>query len=294
MMKKNQIDYLYRILFITPVAILLAIFVLYPFLSSIYYSLTDWNGISKPNFIGLKNYKDLFEDTIFIQSLKNIFMLTFAGILIMNPLSLILAMLLCSKVIKGRTLLRTIFYIPTIISLVVISNIWVIILAYDGILNNLLLWLNLEGLTTDWLGDYDKTIWVLLFIIIWQGMGNSIVFYMAGLGSIPAELNEAGDLDGVTLWTKFRHITVPLLMPTVTIVSFFQISGMLKLFDLPFIMTKGGPGNATLTPTMLIYNQAFQFNAAGYATTTGVVLMFIIIIISFVQLKLTRSREVEY
>lgn len=275
-----------------PVLLIIAVFVAYPFLSSIYYSFTDWNGISKPSFIGLLNYKNLLKDTTFLHSLRNILFFTLGTIILINPLSMLLALVLNSK-IKGRSLLRTLFYLPSIISLIVISNVWVIILSYDGLLNKLIGLVGLDSLQTDWLGDFDRTPWMLLFIILWQGVGNSAVFYIAGLQSVPAELYEAADIDGVGKWTRFRRITLPLLMPAVTIVTFFQLSGTLKLFDLPLIMTKGGPSDVTLTPTMLIYNQAFQYNAAGYATTTGVFLLLIIFAVSALQLWLTRSREVE-
>lgn len=291
-MKRSTMDYMQRVMFMIPVLLIIAVFVAYPFLSSIYYSFTDWNGISKPNFIGLLNYKNLLKDITFLHSLRNILFFTLGTILLINPLSIALALILNSK-IKGRALLRTLFYLPSIISLIVISNIWVIILSYDGLLNKVMSLVGLDSLQTDWLGDFDKTPWILLFIILWQGVGNSAVFYIAGLQSVPAELYEAADIDGVGKWTRFSRITFPLLMPAVTIVTFFNLSGTLKLFDLPLIMTKGGPSDVTLTPTMLIYNQAFQYNASGYATTTGVFLLLIIFAVSALQLWLTRSREVE-
>lgn len=291
-MKRSTRDYAQRVMFMIPVLLIITVFVGYPFLSSIFYSFTDWNGISKPNFVGLLNYKNLIKDISFLHSLRNILFFTVGAIVLINPLALGLALILNSK-IKGRSTLRTLFYLPSVISMIVISNIWVIILSNDGLLNKVIGFFGAGALEINWLGDYDKTPWALLFIILWQGVGNSAIFYIAGLQSVPQDLYEAADIDGVTGWSRFIGITFPLLMPAVTIVTFFQISGTLKLFDLPLIMTKGGPGDVTLTPTMLIYNQAFQYNAAGYATTTGVFLLIIIFIISAIQLKLTRSQEVE-
>jgi ABC-type sugar transport systems, permease components len=291
-MKRSSIDYWQRVAFMIPVLFIIVVFVAYPFLSSIYYSFTDWNGISKPDYVGLLNYRNLLKDTSFLHALRNILFFTLGTIVIINPLSLGLALILNSN-IKGRSALRTLFYLPSIISLIVISNVWVLILSYDGMMNKIMELVGAGSLMADWLGDYDKTPWVMLFIILWQGVGNSAVFYIAGLQSVPAELYEAADIDGVGKWGRFRHITFPLLMPAVTIVTFFQLSGTLKLFDLPLIMTQGGPGDVTLTPTMLIYDQAFQYNVAGYATTTGVFLLIIIFAVSAVQLWLTRSKEVE-
>lgn len=291
-MKRSTLDYTQRVMFMVPVLLIIAAFVIYPFLSSVFYSFTDWNGISKANFVGILNYKNLLKDISFLHSLRNILFFTVGAIVLINPLSLGLALILNSK-IKGRSALRTLFYLPSVISMIVISNIWVIILADDGLLNKIVEFLGMGGLATNWLGDYDKTPWALLFIILWQGVGNAAIFYIAGLQSIPQDLYEAADIDGVGGMARFTQITFPLLMPAVTVVTFFQISGSLKLFDLPLIMTKGGPGDVTLTPTMLIYNQAFQYNAAGYATTTGVFLLLIIFVISALQLRLTRSKEVE-
>ncbi len=291
-MSRSLKDYLQKIIFILPALALIGVFVGYPFVASVFYSFTDWDGVATANFIGLKNYFDLLKDITFLHALKNTLFFTVATVLIINPLAMLLSLVFNSR-IKGRTVLRTMFYIPVIISQLVVSNIWVLFLTYDGIFNKFLDVLGLGSFMVDWIGDYDKAPWIVVWVILWQGLGNSAVFYMAGLQGIPHELYEAAEIDGVNGVTRFTRITFPLLMPTVTVVTFLQLSGGLKLFDIPLILTNGGPGDVTTTITMTIFNQIFSYNTGGYATTTGIFLLLLTVLVSVVQLKVTRSREVE-
>lgn len=291
-MSEDLKGYLQKLIFILPALFLIGLFIGYPFIASIYYSFTDWDGVSTANFIGLKNYVDLFKDTSFLSALKNTALFTIGTLLLVNPLSLMLAVILNSR-IKGSTALRTIFYLPAIISQIVVSTIWIIILTYDGIFNKLLETMGLGKYIVDWMGDYDKAPWVVVAIIIWQCLGSNAIFYVAGLQGISKELYEAADIDGASALSKFTRITFPLLMPAITVVTFLQLTFAIKLFDIPFIMTNGGPGDVTTTVTMLIYKQAFTYSTAGYASTTGIILLLITIVASVFQLKVTRSREVE-
>lgn len=281
------------VLFILPALLLIALFIAYPFIQSIIYSFTDWDGISQnAQFVGFKNFIDLFQDRSFVAALKATFFFTFFGMLILNPCALLLALALNTS-IKGRNALRAMFYLPMTISSVVVANIWGIILSYDGYINAILAALGQEGAARDWLSDYGATLWVVLGILVWQSLGRDMIFYLAGLQAIPQDLYEAAKIDGAGARQRLLHITIPLLMPTITVVTFLQLSSLVRVFDLPMLLTKGGPGNLTVTVAMLIYNQAFKYTTAGYATTTGVVLMLIVGLISFVQLRLTRTREVE-
>lgn len=291
-MKVKRLDYIIRISFIFPLMFLMGVFIVYPFLSSLFYSMTDWTGFGGFNFIGLENYKNLFSDTAFRHALLKTLFFTLVSMLIANPIALLLALLL-NTAIKGRDLLRTIFYLPTVLSALVVSYVWTIIMTYDGVFNKLLSMVGLGKYAIDWLGNMDFAPWTLIVVLLWQGLGTAIVFYLAGLNTIPLELYESAYIDGVGKWSKFRYITFPLLMPTITVVTFFSLAGTLKMFDLPFIMTNGGPGDATVTLGMLVYTQAFKNYTFGYATTTGIVMFLLIITVSIIQLRLTRSREVE-
>lgn len=289
-MKKR---YLAMVLFLVPSLILIAIFIAYPFVQSILYSFTDWDGISpETNFVGFKNFIDLFHDRSFLSALKATFFFTFFGMLILNPCALLLALAL-NMHLKGQNALRAMFYLPMTISMVVVSNIWNIILSYDGYVNTILRSIGWEDGAKNWLSDYGVTLWVVLGILVWQSLGRDMIFYLAGLQSISPDLYEAAKIDGAGPGQRLVRITVPMLMPTITVVTFLQLSSLVRVFDLPMLLTNGGPGNLTVTVALLIYNQAFKYTTAGYATTTGVVLMLIVGIISCVQLRLTRSREVE-
>lgn len=285
-------SYIKKISFILPLFLVMFVFILYPFISSLYYSLTQWDGVSKPVFIGFDNYARLLDSQSFKNALNHTLFYTVATLLITNPLSMGLALLLNTR-LKGRVILRTVFYLPAVMSLVVVSYLWSVILSYDGIFNRLLIMLGLENQTLDWLGNMDKTPWAIYFVLFWTALGSGMVFYLAGLQAIPKELYESAAIDGVKKWSKFWHITFPMLMPSITVVTFFGLAGTLKMFDLPFIMTSGGPGDSTTTLAMMVYNQAFRDSTFGYATASGIVMFLLIIVASVIQLKLTRSREVE-
>ncbi|BBH19152.1 sugar ABC transporter permease [Paenibacillus baekrokdamisoli] len=292
-MKPNRRLFWWGAGFLMPSMIIFALFVYYPFTSSLYYSLTDWNGITKPNFVGISNYKDFFEDGMVMHGLMNTFYITLFVMIISNPISLILALLL-NRPLKSRGFLRSAFYLPSIISLVVISIVWGNILQYEGVMNTLLHRFGLDTWIQDWLGSSKSAMLSIVAISVWQFTGYGAVIYLAGLQSIPVDIYEASKIDGASGWSLFSRITFPLLMPSVTICTFLGLVGGLKFFDLPFILTNGGPGDSTTTLSMVIFKIAFSFSKYGYATAAGVLFMCLIIIVTTIQLRITRKREVEY
>lgn len=279
-------------LFIMPALILFCLFTMYPFLKSIYYSFTQWNMVTKPIFTGLENYKYLLRDRKMLSAAENTLAITLFGIFIQNPISIFFAIVLNRKFITGH-FLRTAFYFPVIVSLVVVSVIWGQILSFDGTLNVMMRYVGLDSLTKDWLGTVGTVFKMIILLTQWQGIGFCIIIYLAGLQSIPPDLYEAAIIDGAGSFRRLSHITLPLLMPTITIVTFLIIVGGLKLFDIPYVLTSGGPGSASYTVGLAIYNAGFRDNTAGYSIAGGMVLMLIIIVITLVQLGITRSREVE-
>lgn len=293
MKNKNFYLNIHKLIFVLPCLVLFTVFFTYPTLMSFYYSLLKWDGINESVFIGLDNFKQIFSgaDKTAIVSLINTLKFTVFNLLIQNPLSLFLAVLLV-RPLRTRNLLRVIYYIPGVISLVAVSVTFSVIFGYNGVLNSVLSAMGFSGNLVDWLGNYDIVFYTLLGIIVWGGLGNGAIIYIAGLQSIPEELYEAGYMDGINEWKKFWKITLPMLMPSVTIVTFLGLSSTLKIFDMPFIMTGGGPGNQTRTMTMYIYNK-FSENNYGYSTALGLVFLVIILIVTSIQMKLTRGREVE-
>lgn len=291
-MNSSVRKYFHKVVFVFPTLLLFLIFIIYPFVNSIHYSFTQWDGVSKPVYIGFENYARLFTDSSYLAAIKNTLIFSAANVILGNPLALLLALLLNRPMI-GRGALRTIFYLPAVLSLMVVSIIWGAILNYNGATNEVLKFIGMGGIIRDWLSDFGFVMPSLILILIWQGTGYGAIIYLAGLQSIPSEINESAEIDGVTHWSRFRYITLPLLMPYVTIVTFLGLSGSLKIFDLPYIMTNGGPGNASVTLAMKVYTQAFRDSDFGYATASGLILFLFVLVISILQITFTRRREVE-
>lgn len=287
--KKNR---LVEWLFVAPALIPFLVLIVWPFISSLYYSLTRWNGITSPVFIGLDNFARLFREASFVAALTNTLVFALAGLLLSNVLSLLLALALF-RAGKAQAVLRTIFYLPGVVSFVTMAVVWSSIYHYNGPINEILAGLGLDSWTREWLGNFDTVMPALILIMVWGGVGFGVVVFLAGLNSIPTELYEAADLDGAGPFARFRHVTLPLLMSSITIVTFLGLTTSLKIFDLPFLMTNGGPGDSSSTLAMLIYKQAFSYSNYGYASAGGIVLFLLVAAISLLQIRATRGREVQ-
>lgn len=274
-----------------PALCLFLLFTYVPLLMTLRYSVTDWNGYSKEyNYVGLRNFIDVFKDAEVMESFGNTVYFAVVSVIVGTVIQLLLALFLFEKM-KGRNIARAILYAPCIISPVIVSFTWQNFFQYVGIINEIL---GKAGITIDWLGDVNLVKNVLIFINTWQWAGYGMIIFMTGLTSIPSDVYEAAMLDGASGWKKFRYITFPLLMPSVTVNMFVSITGSLRLFDLPFVMTGGGPINASKTVSMTIYDNAFLYERFGYASAVGVLFFIIIAAVTVLQLKITRSREVEY
>lgn len=277
-----------------PALLLFLLFTYIPLIMTLGYSITDWDGFSKKfDFVGLKNFVNVFKDEEVMQSFGNTVYYTVVLVIIGVVIQLMLAIFLFEK-LKGRSVLRAILYAPCIISPVIISLTWLNFFQYTGVINEVLHNIGFSNLNIDWLGNVKLVKNVLIFINTWQWSGYGMIIFMTGLSSIPKDVYEAAMLDGATGFKKFRYITLPLLMPSVTVNAFISITGALRLFDLPFVMTGGGPINASKTISMTIYDNAFMYERFGYSSAIGVLFFAVIAVITTVQLRATRSREVEY
>jgi len=279
-------------LFILPAlgAILLSVEI--PFIMSIVYSFTKWNGLDRvPEFIGLGNYQELFfDDPGMMNALVFTFKQTFFRVIFTNVIALLLAVLLDGK-IRGKNALRAAFYIPNIISLIVIGYIWRFIFTrgFDSFYEMV----KLPFLMYSWLGDAKMAFISVLIVSVWQSIGFYMVIYIAGLQVIPRDLTEAAMIDGAGGLSRFFKISLPLLMPSVTVAVFHSVSSSLKTFDVIFSLTNGGPGNATTPIALDIYKTAFISSRFGYGTAKSVILFLLILIITFFQIKSFKGREVE-
>lgn len=275
-----------------PSIILFSVFVILPAVLSIYYSLTSWDGLSPHmTFIGLRNYSDLLHDSRFWNAFRNSVVLAVVLSITSNVVALALA-LLVNRIRIGRTLCRSSFYLPNLLSGIVSGYIWVALLNYSfGVVNTFLNMLGMESV--DWLGNPDLALWSVIFVLTWKGAGYYMIIYIAGLNNIPKDILEAADIDGASSWRKFISVVIPMLVGSFTINLTLSLINGLKVFDQIISMTSGGPGFATETLTYQIYTVAFSEGRQGYGTAIAMVLFLLTLVFSVVQTRLTRRFEVE-
>ena len=277
-------------LFVLPAFSLFLIFSLYPFLKVFQLSVTNWDGISPHmQFVGLGNFHDLFTDNeVFWLSMKNAFKVTFLALTAQNILALFLA-LLCDKDIKGGNVYRVIFYLPPVLSGIVVGLIWNWI--YDGnygLLNHFLNFIGLGNLSRAWLADGHTALTAVAIIHMWKGFGWGFVILLAGLQSIPRELYEAARVDGANSWVVFKNITAPLMIPVFILVSILTVLGTMQIFDIIIATTGGGPGYHTEVPITRIVTTMIGASKFGYACAIGVTFGLLLLAISMVQIRVSK------
>lgn len=280
--------------FTYPAIILFFIFYCIPIIASFVMSFTNWNikRISSPKFTGLKNFVRLFEDDYFLLALKNTVLFAVATTIGIVVLGLLLALLL-NAAIKGKAFFRTVFYLPAVLSLIVIGIMFKAVFKLDGgILNQILNAIGLSSLTKDWLGNGTTAMWSIIFVQIWKWSGFAMAIYLAGLQGISADYYEAATIDGATAWQRFRKITLPLLAPAFTVVITMNTIGGFKVFEQVYVMTNGGPGNATQVLNTYIYKE-FSKGTLGRSSAASLLLFLLIAVIAVIVNKALTSREVE-
>jgi ABC-type sugar transport system permease subunit len=282
-------------LFLLPALVIFTAFVIYPILGSLYYSLTDWDGLApSPHFVGLANFQQLLSDPSVFINVRNTLVFAAGVMVVQNGIALLLAVIL-DGFLRRLTFLRALFLMPAMFSALAIGYTWSYIYSpVLGFLDTLFSKIGLSAWQQDWLGNPHLTLASLTFTNSWEFMGLSMVIFLAGLQAVPTELYEAANIDGTSGWQRFRHITFPLIAPAVTINVVLTMIGSMKTFDLIFVMTNGGPGNASETLALRIYNEAFNLNHFGYATAVGIVMSLFILGLSVLNLHLLRKREVEF
>jgi raffinose/stachyose/melibiose transport system permease protein len=275
-----------------PAVIVILLFVEVPFLMSVTYSFTKWNGLDKAaKFIGLANYRELLTaDPAFVSAMMFTLVFTVLTVAAINVVALLLAVILDMK-IRGKNVLRAAFYIPNIISLIVIGYVWRFIFSrgFDS-LGSLT---HLGIFQLSWLGDPHLVFFSVALVSVWQSIGFYLVIYIAGLQTVPREQLEAAVIDGTSPVSRFFRITLPLIMPSVTVAVFYSISNALKTFDVIFSLTFGGPGTATTSIALDIYKTAFSDNRFGYGSAKSVVLFLLILVVTVTQLNAFKRREVQ-
>lgn len=279
-------------LFLLPNILGFLIFSSIPVIVTLSISLLDWDMIRTPKFVGIDNYvKLLSDDPVFRRVLLNTAYYVAGTVPATVILSLLLALAMNANV-RGISFFRAVFFIPVISASVAVAMMWRWIFNTDyGLLN---LWFTTVGLPRiPWLSSTAWAMPALIIMAVWKSLGFNMVIFLAGLQGISPPLYEAASIDGANRWHRFRYITVPMLAPTTFFVLIISVIGSFQVFDLAFVLTKGGPGDATNTMVLYIYNQAFQFFHMGYAAAIAWVLFAIIFVITLLQTQLQR-RWVHY
>jgi ABC-type sugar transport system permease subunit len=286
-------------LFILPTILFFLVFIAMPFFRALGISLTEWAGYDQPRFVGLQNFGNLLQDRVFWISLKNTFL--FAGVttVLQTVIPLLVAVLIHAGW-RGSIFFRTVLFVPVIISFVVSALLWRMI--YDanfGVLNNLLIAIGLEAWTHPWLAEPETVMPSIILVSLWQSLGFYMLIFYAGLQGIPAELYESASLDGANTWQRLLFVTVPMLWPITTVVIVINIIGGVKVFELIYVMTTGGPNHASEVLGTYLYVTAFGATGGGspsmgYAASIGVVILILAMIGTIIQFRLTRERANVY
>lgn len=273
-------------IFVGPTLLLFFGIVLIPIFVSSYYSLLEWNGVTKPTFIGLDNYVEMFTDSRALNSMKNSLLYAGASVFIQLPISLLLALILASG-IKGEGFYRTVYFIPVLLSTVVIAQLWSKIYNADyGMLNTLLTNIGLPHLAQDWLGQRETALTASFIPTLWQYVGYHMLLMYAGAKSVSPELIEAAKIDGASTIRTAFSIVIPLMKPILKVSLVFSVIGALKIFDLIYVLTGGGPFFTTEVPSTLMYTTIFDTYRYGYGSALSVFiilecLLFTVIINKF-------------
>jgi raffinose/stachyose/melibiose transport system permease protein len=257
--------------------------------SGAFYAFTNWTGIGPYNFVGVSNFVKVFQTPQLLGALVNTVLLAVGFVVFTNLIGLGFALAL-NRTLKTRYLLRTLIFLPVVLSPVAVSFIWKFIFAYNGPLNQILGDVGLGSLRHDWLAVPKLALGCVLVVMVWQSIGFVSVVYLAGLATVPAELEEAAAIDGAGMWRRFHRITLPLIQPSLAIATTLTLIQGLRVFDQVMALTGGGPDNATQTLATEIYQQTFTYQEFGLGAAMALLLTVFILVFTIAQLALTRDR----
>lgn len=287
-LKKNAIGWL----FVIASVVLICLFYFYPMLQALLLSFQSGPGANL-HFAGLDNYKRLFMDPTFIAAVTNTFIYLIVQVPIMIVLALFIAVLLNDKTLKWKGFFQTAIFLPCVTSLVAYSVIFKYLFAEDGLVNIVLMKLSIIPEAIDWLTDPFWAKITIIIAITWRWTGYNMIFYLSALQHVDQSIYEAAKMDGASPFQQFFKITVPLLKPIILFTSITSTIGTLQIFDEIMNITKGGPGNATISISQYIYNLSFEYTPDfGYAATVSYVIVILIIILSIIQFKAAGDRNV--
>jgi len=288
---KNKNDKYWNLLFVAPTVLIFTLVVLIPFIIGIYYSFFSWDGIqSNPKiFVGLRNFVNVFNDSRFLNSALKTFIFTVLGVITINILGLVVALLVTSK-LKTKNIVRTFYFMPYLIGGLILGYIWKFIFS-DGfaIIGKVT---GLDKFFFNWLLDPNFALIAMVFVFTWQMAGYVMIIYISGIQAIPGDMIEAAQVDGANHWQVFWKVKLPLIMPAVTISLFMTLSNCFKIFDVNLSLTGGGPAHATEMFAMNIYNEIFSNSNFGYGQAKAVIFFLVVAVFTLIQVSITKKREV--
>lgn len=279
--------------FLAPALVLYVVFVIYPIGQGMRYSLFDWNGLQPlTDFVGLDNFSEAFADPVFRGAVTHNLIIVVLTLVLQLPFALFLAVLL-DQDLRGRSLMRLLFFAPYVISEVVTAVVWRQILRPNGLLDAGLSAVAGDQVQGLWIANPDIVLYSVFFVVSWKYFGLHMILMLAGLQQIPDELEEAAAIDGANWWQTFRYVTVPLLGPTVRVSAFLGIIGSLQLFDLVWVMTGGGPVDASNTMATYLIDWAFRRSQFGYASAVSVIIFGLSLLVALAYQRWALSRDVD-
>jgi raffinose/stachyose/melibiose transport system permease protein len=280
-------------LFLGPAMVLFVLFVLVPICVAIYYSLYKWSGFGPlSDFVGISNYKEALSDPVFHSAIYHNLIIAGLSLVVQLPISIGVALLLNRK-LRGQSFFRLVVFAPYVLSEAITAVIWLLILQPGGFFDEILKNLGLGSAVHLWLANPHIVLYTVFVVSTWKYIGFGIILFLAGLQGIPLEIKEAAALDGATPWQSTRHITVPLLGPTIRIWVFLAIIGSLQLFDLVWIMTLGGPANSSTTMATYLIDRGFRRYQFGYGSAVAVILFVICFVFAIFYQRFALRRDTE-
>ncbi|AJY73754.1 carbohydrate ABC transporter permease [Paenibacillus beijingensis] len=272
-----------------PALFFYVVFALYPIVNSFYYSFFKWDGFTQMHWLGLGNYAELIRDSVFWNSLRNNVYIVVTSILLQIPAGLFFAIILNGRILKGRALFKTVFFMPVVLSTVVISLFWSMMYNYQvGLINSFFRIVGMDSWVQNWLGEPRFSIFMICIMIIWQYSGFYMIIFLAALQNISSEVLEAADIDGASGLRKVWSVTLPMLSDTIFTSIALCISGSLRTFDIIYVMTKGGPNHATEVMATYMFQSTFSAGRYGYGSTISTaifIVSFLLIVISRMAIR---------
>jgi len=279
-------------MFLAPALILFLLFVIYPIFRSVYFSTFNWNGLGPAvKFVGLKNYVKILSDIVFLQAVKNVLFIVVFSLIIQLPLAMLLAVLV-GRDLPGRGMFRTIFFLPYVLSEVNTAIMWLLLFTPDperGLFNGILVAFGMHPIA--WLGDMRIVLFAVFVVLTWKYFGFHMLLYLTGLQNIPTEIEEAARMDGANAFQNFFYITLPLLSSPIKTSVYMSVLGSIQQFIVVWIMTGGGPVNASETMATYMYRFGFVRFQLGYGSAVAIIMFILCVIFSLIYQALTRKPD---